>query len=125
MFTQSINFYTFSCYMLKVYRCLKNKIHQIDRNERLLRSAFRQGLRQKLSWFFVLTQENASSERFHFTANRNPVGTGRKLNVHKTFNFRPVSAVKSVGSSKGLIIWRFSTRVEILTRSTELKFHLF
>ena len=36
---------------IKEYRCLKNVIHQIDINERLLLSAFQQGLRQNLSWF--------------------------------------------------------------------------
>ena len=41
------------------YRCLKNAIHQLERNEWLLLSAFQQGLRQKL--VFVLTQENAFS----------------------------------------------------------------
>ena len=123
MFTQSIHFYTFSCYMLKVYRCLKNKIHQMDR----LVASFSISPRftAKIELVFVLKQENASSDRFHFTANRNPVDTGRKLNVHKTFNFRHVSAVKSIVSSKGLIIWRFPTRVEILTRYAELKFHHF
>ena len=30
---------------------LKNVIHEVDRNEWLLLSAFQQGLRQKLSWF--------------------------------------------------------------------------
>ena len=35
----------------KEYRCLKNVIHQIDRNEWLLLSAFQKGLRQNLSWF--------------------------------------------------------------------------
>ena len=38
---------------------LKNAIHQLERNEWLLLSAFQQGLRQKL--VFVLTQENAFS----------------------------------------------------------------
>ena len=37
---------------IKDYRCLKNVIHQIDRNEWLLLSAFQQGLRQNLSWIF-------------------------------------------------------------------------
>ena len=40
MFTESIN-----CHC----RCLKNVIHQIDRNEWLLLSAFQHGLRQNLS----------------------------------------------------------------------------
>ena len=45
--------------MIKECRCLKNAIHQLERNEWLLLSAFQQGLRQKL--VFVLTQENAFS----------------------------------------------------------------
>ena len=36
---------------IKEHRCLKNKIHQIGRNERFLFAAFQQGLRQNLSWF--------------------------------------------------------------------------
>ena len=36
---------------------MKNAIHQLERNEWLLLSAFQQGLRQIL--VFVLTQENA------------------------------------------------------------------
>ena len=46
-------------HVIKEYRCLKNVIHQLERNEWLLLSAFQQGLRQKL--VFVLTQENAFS----------------------------------------------------------------
>ena len=45
------------CHIIKEYRCLKNVIHQLERNEWLLLSAFQQGLRQKL--VSVLTQENA------------------------------------------------------------------
>ena len=59
MFTQSVNFYILYCHMIKEYRCLKNVIRQLERNEWLLLSAFQQGLRQKL--VFVLTQENAFS----------------------------------------------------------------
>ena len=40
-------------------RCLKNVIHQLERNEWLLLSAFQQGLRQE--FIFVLTQENVFS----------------------------------------------------------------
>ena len=36
---------------IKEYRCLKNVVHEIDRNEWLLLSAFQQGLRQNQSWF--------------------------------------------------------------------------
>ena len=36
---------------IKEYRCLKYVIHQIDRNEWLLVSAFQQDLRQNLSGF--------------------------------------------------------------------------
>ena len=59
MFTQSIYFYVLYCHIIKEYRCLKNVIHQLERNEWLLLSAFQQGLRQKL--VFVLIQENAFS----------------------------------------------------------------
>ena len=55
MFTQSTTF----CYIIKEYRCLKNAIHQLERNEWLLLSAFQQGLLQKL--IFVLKEENAFS----------------------------------------------------------------
>ena len=57
MFTQSINFYVLYCHIIKEYRCLKNEIHQLERNEWLLLSPFQQGLWQKL--VFVLTRENA------------------------------------------------------------------
>ena len=57
IFTQSINFYILYCHIIKEYRCLKNVIHQLERNKWLLLSAFQQGLQQKL--VFVLTQENA------------------------------------------------------------------
>ena len=40
MFTQSINFYIEYCYIIKEYRCLKNVIYQLERNEWLVRSAF-------------------------------------------------------------------------------------
>ena len=59
MFKQSINFYTLYCHIIKEYRYLKNVIHQLERNEWLLLSAFQQGLQQKL--VFVLTQENTFS----------------------------------------------------------------
>ena len=36
---------------IKEYRCLKNVIHQKERNEWLLLPEFQQGLRQNLSWF--------------------------------------------------------------------------
>ena len=55
LFTQSIYFYILYCHKIKEYRCLKNAIHQLERNEWLLLSAFQQGLWQKL--VFVLTQE--------------------------------------------------------------------
>ena len=43
--------------IIKEQRCLKNAIHQLERIEWLLLSAFQQDLQQKL--VFVLTQENA------------------------------------------------------------------
>ena len=46
-----INFYqliSIYCHIIEEYRCLKNVIHQLERNEWLLLSAFQQGLRQKL-----------------------------------------------------------------------------
>ena len=46
---------------IKEYRCLKNVIHQIDRNEWLLLSAFQKSLRQNIEYAFGLTQENAFS----------------------------------------------------------------
>ena len=55
MFTQSVNIYILYCHVIKECRCLKNAIHQLERNEWLLLSAFQQGLQQKL--VFVLTQE--------------------------------------------------------------------
>ena len=39
------------CHVIKEYRCLKNAINQLERNEWLFLSAFQQGLQQKLSWF--------------------------------------------------------------------------
>ena len=59
MFTQSINFCVLYCHIIKEYRYLKNAIHQLERNEWLLLSAFQQSLRQKL--VLVLTQENTFS----------------------------------------------------------------
>ena len=56
MFTQLISLY---CHIIKEDRCLKNVIHQLERNEWLLLSAFQQVLQQKL--VFILTQENAFS----------------------------------------------------------------
>ena len=53
----TINFYVLYCHIIKEYRCLKNAIHQLERNEWLLLSAFQQGLHQKL--VFVVKQENA------------------------------------------------------------------
>ena len=61
------------CHVIKEYRCLKNAINQLERNEWLFLSAFQQGLQQKL--VFVLTQENAFSLRFHFKANRKSIGS--------------------------------------------------
>ena len=72
MFTQSIKFYTF----YYQNRCLKNVIHQIDsKNEWLLLSA---SLRQNFWLVFVLTLEKASSQRFHFQANRKTIGSSKK-----------------------------------------------
>ena len=48
---------------IKEYRCLKNVIHQIDRNEWLLLSAFQKSLRQNIEYAFGLTQENAFSQK--------------------------------------------------------------
>ena len=59
MFTQSFYFYIIYCHIIKEYRCLKKAIHQLERHEWLLPSAFQQGLWQKL--ILVLTQENAFS----------------------------------------------------------------
>ena len=59
---------------------MKNAIHQLERNEWLLLSAFQQGLRQKL--VFVLTQENAFLWRFYFKANRKSIGSF-KIGVFK------------------------------------------
>ena len=73
MFTQSIYFYILYCHIIKEYRCLKNAIHQLERNEWLLVSAFQQGLRQKL--ISILTQENGFSLRFHFKANRKSIAS--------------------------------------------------
>ena len=49
MFTQLINFCILYCHIIKEYRSLKNAIHQLERNEWLLLSAFQQGLRK--NWF--------------------------------------------------------------------------
>ena len=59
MFTQSIYFYILYYHIIKEYRCLKNAIHQLERTEWFLLSAFQQCLRQKL--VFVVTQENTFS----------------------------------------------------------------
>ena len=37
-----------------------------------------------------------SNSDFHVKQGTNPVDTGRKLNVHKTFNLRPVSTGKGI-----------------------------
>ena len=58
----------------------QNAIHQLERNEWLLLSAFQQGLQQKL--VFVLTQENAFSSRFYVKANRKNLGSF-KLGIFK------------------------------------------
>ena len=72
MFTQSIKLYTFHYQ----YRCLKNAIHQIDsKNGWLLLSA---SFTAKFGLVFVLTLENAFSERFHFQANRKSIGSSKK-----------------------------------------------
>ena len=58
MFTQSIKFYTFHYYVLRL-QCLKNGIHQIDsKNEWLVLSA---RFTAKVGLAFVLTLENAFS----------------------------------------------------------------
>ena len=49
----------FYCHIGKEYRCLKNVIYQIERNEWLLFSALQHGLRPKFELF--LTQEDAFS----------------------------------------------------------------
>ena len=67
MFTQSIKFYTFH----HQYRCFKNVIHQVDsKNGWLLFSA---SFTAKFGLVFVLTLENAFSQRFHFQANRKSI----------------------------------------------------
>ena len=72
MFTQSIKFYIFQYQ----YRCLKNVIPQIDsKNEWLLLSA---SFTAKFGLVFVLTLENAFSQRFHFQANRKSIGSSKK-----------------------------------------------
>ena len=58
MFTQSIKFYTFHYYVLRL-QCLKNGIHQIDsKNEWLVLSA---RFTAKVGLAFVPTLENAFS----------------------------------------------------------------
>ena len=42
------------CHKIKEYRCLKNAIHQLERNKWLLLSAFQQGFWQKLRTNFGL-----------------------------------------------------------------------
>ena len=62
---------------------MKNAIHQLERNEWLILSAFQQGLQQKL--VFILTQENAFLYRFHFKGNRKSIGSfkiGIKTALH-------------------------------------------
>ena len=54
MFTQSVNFCILYCHKIKDYRCLKNAIHQLERNKWLLLSAFQQGFWQKLRTNFGL-----------------------------------------------------------------------
>ena len=44
-------------HVIKEYRCLKNVIRQLERNEWFFLSAFQQRLQQRL--VFVSTQENA------------------------------------------------------------------
>ena len=73
MFKQSINFYILYCHIIKEYKCLKNVIYHLERNEKLLFSTFQQGLWQKL--VFLLTKENAFSLRFHFKANKKSIGS--------------------------------------------------
>ena len=77
MFTQSIKFYTFHYYVLRL-QCLKNGIHQIDsKNEWLVLSA---RFTVKVELVFVLTLENAFSWRFDFKANREreSIGSSKK-----------------------------------------------
>ena len=50
VFTQSINLCILYCHKIKECRCLKNAIHQLERDKWLLLSAFQQGFQQKLSW---------------------------------------------------------------------------
>ena len=53
-FFLSLHNQLFLCILLshiKEYKYLKNVIHQIDRNDWLLVSAFQQGLQQHLRWF--------------------------------------------------------------------------
>ena len=72
MFTQSIKFYTlhYQC------KCLKNVIFQIDsENGWLLLSA---SFTAKFGLVFVLTLENAFSQRFHFQGNRKSIGSSKK-----------------------------------------------
>ena len=57
---------------IKEYRCLKNLIHQIDsKTEWFLLSA---SFTAKFELVFVLTLENAFSQRIHFEANRKSTG---------------------------------------------------
>ena len=61
---------------VKMYRCLKKVIRQIDRkNEWLLLSA---SFTAKFELVFVLKPENAFSERFHFKASRKKIGSSTK-----------------------------------------------
>ena len=59
MFPQANNLYIFYCHIGKEYRCLKNVIYQIERNEWFIFPALQHGLRPKFELF--LTQEDAFS----------------------------------------------------------------
>ena len=58
---------------------MKNVIHQIDRNEWLLLSAFQQGLRQNLSWFLSYTGKRFFFYRFHFKVTRKSIASSTKF----------------------------------------------
>ena len=67
---------THSIITYQEHRCLKNVIHQIDsKNDWLVLPA---SFNTKFGLFFVLTLENAFSQRFHFKSNRKSIGFSKK-----------------------------------------------
>ena len=67
------------------YRYLENVIHQIDsKNEWLL---LRASFSSKFEFVFVLTLENAFSQKFYFEANRKSMGSSK--NLYQGFSIQP------------------------------------